>query len=51
MRFANRAARLRIIVQLDAQAAKRDSKKTGSVRAIAMATHERIEDVLLLDLG
>jgi hypothetical protein len=51
IRLTNRAARLRIIVQLGAQAAKRDAEKIGGVRTIAMAAHERIEDMLLLDLG
>jgi hypothetical protein len=51
VRLAHDAARLSIIVQLDAQAAKRDVEKTGGMRAIAVATYECIENMLSLNLG
>jgi hypothetical protein len=51
VRFANGAARLRIIVQLYAQAAKRDAEKAGGVRTIAVAAYKHIENMLALDLG
>jgi hypothetical protein len=51
VRLAHDAARLSIIVQLDAQASKRDVEKAGGVRAIAVAANERIENMLSLSLG
>jgi hypothetical protein len=38
-------------VQLDAQAAKRDIEKSCNVRAIAVAAHERIENMPSLNIG
>jgi hypothetical protein len=51
VRLAHGAARLRIIVQLHAQAAKRDAEKSGGARAIASTAYERIENMLSLNLG
>ena len=51
VRLAHDAARLSIIVQLGAQAAKRDVEKAGGVRAIAVAANERIENMLSFSFG
>jgi hypothetical protein len=51
VRLANGAACLRIIVQLYAEAAKRDAEKTGGVRTIAVAAYESSENMPALNLG
>jgi hypothetical protein len=51
IRLTNGATQLRVIVQLDAQAAKRDAEKAGGVRTIAVAAHERIENMFSLNRG
>jgi len=51
LRLTNGATQLRVIVQLDAQAAKRDAEKAGGVRTIAVAAHERIENMSSLNRG
>ena len=42
---------LRVVMKFDAQAAKRDTEKAGSVRTIAVAANEGSENVPPLDLG
>jgi hypothetical protein len=42
---------LNVVVQLDAQAAKRDIEKSCGVRAIAVAANERIKNMLSLNVG
>ena len=51
VRLAHGAAGLRIIVQLDAQVAKRNIKEAGGVRAIAVTAYQRIENMLSLNLS
>jgi hypothetical protein len=51
VRLANGASRLGVVVQLDAQATKRDIEKSCGVRAIAVAAYKHIENMLSLDLG
>jgi hypothetical protein len=51
IRLTNGATQLRVIVQLDAQAAKRDAEKAGGVRTIAVTAHERIENMSSLNRG
>jgi len=51
VRLAHGAARLRIIVQLDAQAANRDMQEACGVGAIAVAALQRTENMLSLNLG
>lgn len=50
MRLAYRVPRLRIIMQFDPQTAKRNAKKRGGMRAITVAAHKRIENVLPFDI-
>ena len=42
---------MRIIVQLYAEAAKRDAEKTGRVRTIAVAAYQSSENMPALNLG
>jgi hypothetical protein len=51
VRLAHGAAGLRVIVQLDAQAADGDFEEICGVGAIAVATLERSENILSLNLG
>ena len=51
VRLAHDAARLRVIVQLDAQAANRDMQEACGMSAIAVAALERSENILPLNLG
>ena len=44
-------ARMSVVMQLDAQATNRDIELSCGVRAIAAAAHERIENMLPLNLG
>lgn len=51
VRLAHGAARLRVIVQFDAQAAKRDMQEACGACAIAVAALERSENILSLNLS
>jgi hypothetical protein len=49
--LAHGAACLRVIVQLDAQAANRDMQEACGMCAIAVAALKRSENILPLNLG
>jgi hypothetical protein len=51
VRLAYGAARSCIVMQLAAQAAKRDIEKLRGLCAIAAAASERFENMLALDFG
>jgi len=51
VRLAHGAARLRVFVQFDAQAANRDTEEACGAGAIAVAALERRENMFSLNLG